>query len=121
MASGTVRLTNAVFYAHHGVTEEEHELGGRYEVDVAIDLDFEAAAVEDDISETVDYERVYATVQEVVTTNQFYLIEKLSYLIAHGVKDVHDGVEAVEVTVRKPHPPVGGSCDAAEATYRLRR
>jgi len=25
----------------------------------------------------------------------------------------------VEVTVRKPNPPVGGPCDRAEAVYRL--
>ncbi|MEM8600962.1 MAG: dihydroneopterin aldolase, partial [Bacteroidota bacterium] len=40
-ASGlaTVRLTNAVFFAHHGVMPEEHRIGGRFEVDVAMDLD----------------------------------------------------------------------------------
>ncbi|PSQ81373.1 MAG: dihydroneopterin aldolase, partial [Bacteroidetes bacterium QS_1_65_9] len=25
---------NAVFYGHHGVMQEEHRVGGRYEVDV---------------------------------------------------------------------------------------
>ena len=47
MAFSTVRLVNAVFYAHHGVMQEEHRIGGRYEVDVAMDLDFEEAAKEE--------------------------------------------------------------------------
>ena len=121
MALSTVRLVNAVFYAHHGVMQEEHRIGGRYEVDVAMDFDFEEAAREDDLTKTVDYERVYRLVQELVTNNRFYLIERLAYLIARKVMDVYDFVEAVEVTVRKPNPPVGGTSDSAEAVYRARR
>ena len=120
MPIGTVRLVNAVFYAHHGVMQEEHRIGGRYEVDVSIDLDFETAAREDDLSATVDYEKVYRLVREIVTRNRFYLIERLAYLIAHAVVEVYPAVEAVEVTVRKPNPPVGGTADRAETVYRYR-
>lgn len=115
----TVRLVNAVFYAHHGVTQEEHRIGGRYEVDVAIDLDIERAARADDLSATVDYERVYNLVRDIVTRNQFFLIERLAVLIADEVLEVYPQIEAVEVTVRKPNPPVGGTCDRAEVAYRL--
>lgn len=118
MPIGTVRLINAVFYAHHGVMQEEHRIGGRYEVDVAMELDFEAAARADDLTQTVDYEKVYGFVRKVVTENSFYLIEKLAYLIAHRVAEAYPNVVAVEVTVRKPNPPVGGPCDRAEAVYR---
>ena len=118
MPIGTVRLVNAVFYAHHGVMQEEHRLGGRYEVDVAADLDFAPAAQSDDLSRTVDYEQVFALVEEIVTENNFYLIEKLAFLIARRVAEAYPHVEAVEVTVRKPNPPVGGTCDRAEAVYR---
>lgn len=116
---GTVRLVNAVFYAHHGVMQEEHRIGGRYEVDVAVELDFEAAAREDDLSQTVNYEQVYDFVRKLVTQNNFYLIEKLAYLIAHKVAEAYPDVSAIEVTVRKPNPPVGGPCDRAEAVYCL--
>ncbi len=119
--TGTVRLVNAVFYAHHGVMQEEHRLGGRYEVDVAMDLDFRAAAEHDDLGETVDYERVYALVREHVTGNRFYLIEKLAYQIAHAVLGAFAIVERAEVTVRKANPPVGGSVDRAEVVYRAGR
>ncbi len=120
-SSGTVRLVNAVFYAHHGVMQEEHQLGGRYEVDVALSLDFKAAARTDNLENTVDYERVYSLVEEIVTSNRFYLIEKLSYLIARRVMEAFDVVTEVEVTVRKPNPPVGGTLDRAEAVYRCER
>ena len=121
MARGTVSLKNSVFYAHHGVMKEEHRIGGRYEVDISMDLNFEAAAADDDLSMTVDYEAVYSQIREIITKNNFYLIERLAYLIAHEVLDLHGVIESVEVTVRKPNPPVGGPCDNAEAVYRCSR
>lgn len=117
--TGTVRLVNAVFYGHHGVMQEEHRVGGRYEVDVSVGLDFEEAALHDDLTRTVDYEQVYEFVRRLVTENNFYLIEKLAYRIARTVLDTYPDVEGVEVTVRKPNPPVGGPCDRAEATYTI--
>lgn len=117
--TGRVRLVNAVFYGHHGVMQEEHEVGGRYEVDVGVDVDFEGAALHDDLTRTVDYEKVYTFVRELVTENNFYLIETLAYRIAHRVLETYPHIEAVEVTVRKPNPPVGGPCDRAEATYAI--
>ena len=121
MSIGTVRLVNAVFYAHHGVMQEEHRIGGRYEVDVEMDVDFKEAAQTDDLTMTVDYEAIYRLVQRIVTENRFYLIEKLAYLIAEEVLAEYPIVEEIEVTVRKPNPPVGGTCDRAEAVFRSKR
>lgn len=121
MPIGTVRLCNAVFYAHHGVMQEEHRIGGRYEVDVAMELDFEGAATADDLSRTVDYERVYRVVHDTITHNRFYLIERLAYLIARQVLQESGNLVSVEVRVRKANPPVGGPCDFAEAVYRSTR
>ena len=121
MSFGTVKIQNAVFYAHHGVLEEEHRIGGRYEVDVEMKLDFEAAAAGDDLSRTVDYEHVYTLIREIVTTNNFYLIERLAYLIAQDILEAAPIVTEIEVSVRKANPPVGGPCDFAEATYSTSR
>lgn len=121
MHKSIVRLINAVFYAHHGVLQEEHRIGGRYEVDVAMELDILDAAQKDSLAHTVDYERIYRLVEEIVLQNNFYLIERLAYLIACRVLDTYDMVQAVEVTVRKPNPPVGGTCDRAEVYYRTER
>jgi dihydroneopterin aldolase len=121
MSTGIVRLTNAVFYAHHGVMQEEHRIGGRYEVDIEMEVDFESAALDDDLSRTVDYERVYAEVRDIITGNRFFLIERLAYLIAHRILEREAMALTVEVTVRKANPPVGGPCDCAEAVYQACR
>lgn len=121
MPIGTVRLCNAVFYAHHGVMQEEHRIGGRYEVDVAMEFNFEDAAATDDLAKTVDYERVYTVVHDTITRNRFFLIERLAYLIAQQVLTESAILHSVEVRVRKANPPVGGPCDFAEAVYQTRR
>jgi 7,8-dihydroneopterin aldolase/epimerase/oxygenase len=119
MGRHTVRLVNAVFYAHHGVMQEEHRIGGRYEVDVSIEYDFEEAAIEDSLEKTVDYERVYQIIKTIMIENRFYLIERVAYLIATRVRESFPDSGGIEVVVRKPNPPVGGTCDRAEAVFRL--
>lgn len=101
--------------------QEEHRLGGRYEVDVAMEVDFVRAAQTDRLENTVDYVGVYRLLHRLVTENRFYLIEKLAYLIAEGVIVAFSQVEAVEVTVRKVNPPVGGASDRAEAIFSATR
>lgn len=121
MPFGTIRIQNAVFYAHHGVLKEEHRIGGRYEVDVEMKLDFESAASHDDLNRTVDYENIYGLIRDIVTTNNYYLIERLAYLIAKDILEAAPIITEIEVSVRKANPPVGGPCDWAEATYRTSR
>ena len=121
MSIGIIRLNNAVFNAHHGVTPEERRTGGRFEVDVAMDVDFKEAADGDDVTKTADYEKIYGVVRDIVTGNRFCLIERLAYLIAHGILQEEAQVLSVQVTMRKVHPPVGGPCDSAEAVYKVVR
>lgn len=115
---GTVRLINAVFYGHHGVMEEEHRLGGRYEVDVEADLDLADAVASDDLHDTINYEAIYDIVKAQVTQHEYALIERLAGLIVQEVAAAYPALNAVEVTVRKIGPPVGGLADRAEVTLR---
>lgn len=109
---------NAVFFAHHGVSSEEQQIGGRYEVDVSVNFNFEAAAKEDTLDQTVNYEYVYSIVDRVFTETRFRLIERLAYVIANQVWELSARIEYVEVAVRKKNPPVGGTVDFAEVVYR---
>ena len=90
-------------------------------MDIAMDLELEDAARDDDLSRTVDYEQVFGLVQKIVTGNRFFLIERLAWLIAHRLLEAFGFVQQIEVTVRKPNPPLGGTCDCAEVVYRTRR
>ena len=113
-----IRLINAVFFAHHGVSPEEKHTGGRYEVDVEVKVDFEAAAREDDLDQTVCYETIYRIVQEVMQGGRYDLIERVAYLIANQVIEISVQIEYVEVSVRKRNPPIKGTADYTEVVYR---
>lgn len=109
-----IRLKNASFYAYHGVASDEQNLGGKFEIDVEIYGDFTAAAENDNLKFTVDYEIIYTVIQKIVTQKKYYLLETLAKAIAKGLLQMFDKIQAVRVTVRKPHPPVKGVVDYVE-------
>ena len=109
-----IRITNASFYAYHGVASDEQNLGGKFEVDVDIFTDFSQAIANDTLKRTIDYEAVYALIQKTVTTQKYYLLETLASAIAKSIIQHYSLIERVTVRVRKPHPPVKGVIDYIE-------
>jgi dihydroneopterin aldolase len=109
-----IRIKNASFYAYHGVASDEQNLGGKFEVDIDIHSDLSAAMASDSLRQTIDYESVYAFVQNIVTSKKYYLLEAVANTIAQSMLDEFKSIESVTVRVRKPHPPVKGVVDYVE-------
>ena len=59
-----ISVSNAEYFAFHGVREEERNLGGRYQVDVDVWFDPVKVSVSDDLSDTVNYEDLLFIVNE---------------------------------------------------------
>ncbi|HHE31567.1 MAG TPA: dihydroneopterin aldolase [Chlorobaculum parvum] len=117
-----IRLVNAVFYARHGVHQEEQRLGGRYEVDAELRFDSVPAAETDDLGKTIDYQRAYSIIEEVMTKGEpAALIETLAYRAATRLIEELAVLESVTVKVRKRSLPLGGLCDYAEAEHRIEK
>ena len=108
-----IRLQNMTFFAHHGISQAERELGQMFEVDVELDLDLRRAASRDDLSQTIDYRELHGLVEEVVTGREFSLLEALAQAILEAVADQYQA-DQVLVRVRKPHPPYPGKLDCVE-------
>jgi len=117
MTSDVLRIRNMRFYAYHGLFPEEGKLGQRFEVDVEIPGDFSGLAQDDDIGRTVDYPKVYALTEAVVTGERFGLVEALADRIA-GVLVDRLSLDQVVVRVRKPNPPVAAHFDGIEVEVR---
>ena len=116
-----IRIRNAVFYAYHGVMEDEQNLGGKFELDVEMEGDFSAAAETDSLKGTVDYEQVYKFIRSTVLEKKYYLLEALAHVIASGLLREYGPIEQVTVRIRKPHPPVRGVVDYVEVETTERR
>jgi dihydroneopterin aldolase len=110
---GVIRLQNMAFYAHHGATAAERELGQIFQVDVEIWLDMQSATASDDLSQTVDYGEIHLLVEKVVMGREFTLLETLAQAILTSVVERYK-LDRVVVRVRKPHPPLAGKLDCVE-------
>ena len=108
-----IRLKNMVFYGYHGVSESEKSLGGKFEVDLDLYQDLKKAGQSDNLEDTLNYEKIYKTVQNCTKRNKYYLIEKLADRIAKSVLRKYK-TDKVIVRVRKPHAPVKGVLDTVE-------
>ncbi|MFC1535994.1 dihydroneopterin aldolase [Candidatus Neomarinimicrobiota bacterium] len=108
-----IRLKNMVFYGYHGVSESEKSLGGKFEVDIDLYQDLKKAGQSDNLKDTLNYEKIYKTVQNCTKRNKYYLIETLAERIAGSILKKYK-TDKVLVKVRKPHAPVKGVLDTVE-------
>ena len=116
-----IRLHNAVFYAYHGVLSDEQNLGGKFEVDVDLHCDLSRGAKSDSLKQTIDYERVYDSIKQLVLGKKYYLIESLAGTIADGLLKNFKKAQKVVVRVRKPSAPVKGVIDHVEVEITRER
>ena len=113
-----ITLTGLEVFAHHGVLAHERELGQRFVVDVALELDLAPAAASDDVADTVDYGTLAADVHALVAGPPADLIETVAdRVLTRCLAD--DRVGAAEVTVHKPAAPL--PVVAREVSVTLRR
>ena len=104
-----IRLNEMVFYGYHGVLAEEQALGQRFVVDVEMVTDLRPAGLSDELTQTVNYAAVYATIRDIVTGPPRRLIEAVAESIATAVLADHPTIERLTVRVRKPSVPIGGA------------
>ncbi len=108
-----IRLKNMVFYGYHGVSDSEKSLGGKFEVDLDLFKDLKKAGQSDNLRDTLNYEKIYKTVQNCTKRNKYFLIETLAERIADSILRKYK-TDKVVVRVRKPHAPVKGVLDTVE-------
>lgn len=113
MATYRIALENIRLYGYHGATQNERELGQRFEVDVEIIADLSEAVATDDMKKTVNYEKVYRLVESEVVKERYHLLEAMADKIARDILREFGALE-VAVRIRKPSVPIAGSIDHVE-------
>lgn len=108
MPTDRIILQGMQFYGFHGANAEEQALGQTYIVDLSVELDLSRPGQTDELEDTVSYTHLYRAVKEVVEGESKNLLEGLAHSIAAVVLERYP-VGSVEVTVKKPRPPMKGS------------
>ena len=107
-------------HAHHGVYAFERERGQIFRVDAVLELDTAPAAAGDDLERTVNYAELAKQLHAVLTGEPVSLLETLAQRLA-DVCLASPLVEAVEITVHKPHAELGVPFDDVTVTIRRER
>ncbi|AMM51496.1 dihydroneopterin aldolase [Rufibacter sp. DG15C] len=117
---GQVALEGMEFFAFHGFSDEEQKIGNRYGVDISIETDLKAAAISDNLHDTVNYVTLYQLVQQEMATPA-RLLEHVGHRIMERVFQEFPFVELAKVSVSKFNPPLGGICYKSKVTLERKR
>jgi dihydroneopterin aldolase len=113
---GLMEVNGIRVYAFHGCLQEEGRIGGNFRVDVSVEGDFSLAETGDDLTDTVDYGRVTAIVNEQMAMRA-NLIEHVARRILEALLAEWEKPFFWTIRVVKERPPING--DVAEAVYTV--
>ena len=113
-----ISIEKMEFYAYHGCFEEEREIGTRFRVDVAMDVDTTKAQQSDDINDTVSYLDVYQVVKREMMIPS-HLLEHVMQRVGEAILREFPGVNSVNVKVSKLNPPLGGQMESVSVELTL--
>jgi dihydroneopterin aldolase len=99
-----IHLKGVRAYGYVGLLPEENVLGQWFEVDTTLWVDFKAATKNDQIADTYDYRAAINTIETLIQTSKFALIERLAGAIADELL-TNPKVQKLRLIVRK-HPPI---------------
>lgn len=118
MESGKIVLNNMEFYGFHGVPDAERKIKQLFVISVSFDFDFTQAAINDDLSQTINYRKVYDICKKELN-KQYKLIESISYRIAHAVKNNFPSTKNIEVIISKPQVQISGKLENVQVIFKL--
>ena len=99
----TIHLNKLVFFANHGLYEEEKKTGAEFEVDVAIH--FNPAARVTSIHHTINYANAYAVIKKQME-EPVPLLETLVENITDAIHLMDERISAIDISVKKLNPPI---------------
>jgi dihydroneopterin aldolase len=116
--SDRIFIRGLSLHAYHGVMAHEAKVGQTFGIDLVLDVDLSEAAHSDKVADTVSYDQVVACASDAFK-QRFRLIEAAAGCIADAILARFPRVQAVEVTIHKPHAPIAATF--SDVGVRLKR
>lgn len=115
-----IQLKGVHLYAHHGVLEQEKEIGAWFTVDLELEIADHTCLESDEIDGTVSYADVYNIVcKEMEIPSR--LLENVCYRISRALYKTFKQVTGITITLTKDTPPMGGDRLGAAVTIKSKR
>lgn len=115
-----IELRDIHLYAHHGVMSQERSIGAWFTIDCRLAINDHECAYSDEIAETVSYADVYETIKAEMRTPS-NLLENVGKRIMESLFEQFSTVTAIEITITKDTPPMGGDRLKACVTLKATR
>ena len=114
----TLLVQRVCFEGRHGATAEERRTTRRFEVDVEIDADVDAARRSDRLADTIDYRLICETILRLGEGEPHRLLESLGQRMIDALRAKLPTGSVVRLELRKLSPP-GCVGQPASAGVRL--
>ncbi len=116
----TIELRDIHLFAHHGVMQQEREIGAWFTIDLILTVENHDSISTDNIDGTISYADVYDIVRlEMKTPSN--LLEHVCGRISKALYDRFVQLSGISVTLSKDTPPMGGDRLKAAVTLKSRR
>lgn len=116
----SIELKDIHLYAHHGVLEQEREIGAWFTINLELASGNFSCTEDDEISGTVSYADVYEIVcNEMKKPSR--LLEHVCQRICTGIYDSFKDIQTIRITLSKDTPPMGGDRLSAAVTLTTKR
>jgi len=109
--SDMIFITGVVIHARHGVMDHETEVGQRFVLDLELSIDLSNSSRTGGLADTVSYSNVVTTATAAFKNANYQLLERAAGAVADAVLAAFPKVNAVKVTVHKPHAPIAAIFD----------
>ena len=115
MSLTVIELENMEFQAFHGCYPLEQIVGNRFRVNVRIEADLSKAELSDEVSDTINYLKVYETVRREMAIKS-HILEHVARRIDSALRREFSPIRHLRVKVSKMAPPLGGKIDSVAVT-----
>ena len=119
--SDKIFIEGLALHAFHGVMPHEAKVGQSFSIDLELDIDLSASARSDKVVDTVSYDKVVECASEAFSAQRFRLIEAAAGRVADSILAAFPRVNAVKVTIHKPHAPIAATFSDVGVTLERKR
>jgi len=109
MTSDIIFIEGLRIHTVIGVFDWEKEFKQPLIFDLELATDLRASAASDDINDTVSYKTISDELIALVEASRYDLLETLAETVCQHIFDHHRAVEAITLTLKKPHAVIEAS------------